>query len=217
MAEFWHSFTPGWSGWIFMWTLLVIAGFMIAITIERFHYIYIRSNIDSRRFMSQVRKLVAAGEYKRAISLCSSVKEKALPRIVLMGLLRASKSKAPDFKSVQSAIDEGTLEIIPKLQARTSYLAMIGNISTLIGLMGTIYGLILAFRSVSVPGIDVAEKSTLLAQGISVAMNTTLTGLAIAIPAIIFYTIIHNKTNQIIDEIDEHTVKLINLVTEKEQ
>lgn len=200
-----------------MWTLLVIAGFMIAITIERFHYIYIRSNIDSRRFMSQVRKLVAAGEYKRAISLCSSVKEKALPRIVLMGLLRASKSKAPDFKSVQSAIDEGTLEIIPKLQARTSYLAMIGNISTLIGLMGTIYGLILAFRSVSVPGIDVAEKSTLLAQGISVAMNTTLTGLAIAIPAIIFYTIIHNKTNQIIDEIDEHTVKLINLVTEKEQ
>jgi biopolymer transport protein ExbB/TolQ len=141
--------------------------------------------------MSQVRKLVAAGEYERAISLCSSVKEKALPRIVLMGLLRASKSKTPDFKSVQSAIDEGTLEIIPKLQARTNYLAMIGNVSTLIGLMGTIYGLILAFRSVSVPGIDVAEKSTLLAQGISVAMNTTLSGLAIAIPAILFYTIIH--------------------------
>jgi len=216
MAEFWHSFTPGWSGWIFMWALLIIAGFMIAIAIERFHYIYVRSNIDSRRFMGQVRKLVAAKEYKRAISLCSSVKDKALPRIVLMGLLRASKLSSPDFKTLQNAIDEGTLEIIPKLQARTSYLAMIGNISTLIGLMGTIYGLILAFKSVSLPGIDVAEKSTLLAQGISVAMNTTLTGLAIAIPAIIFYTIIHNKTNQIIDEIDEHTVKLINLITEKE-
>jgi len=216
MAEFWHSFTPGWSGWVFMWILLVIAGFMIAIAIERFHYIYIRSNIDSRQFMSRVRKLVAAKDYKRAIALCSSVKDKALPRIVLMGLLRASKSRTPDFKTIQNSIDEGTLEIIPKLQARTNYLAMIGNIATLIGLMGTIYGLILAFKSVSAPGIDVAEKSTLLAQGISVAMNTTLTGLAVAIPAIVSYTVIHNKTNQIIDDIDEHTVKLINLMTEKE-
>ena len=79
--------------------------------------------------------------------------------------------------------------------------------------MGTIYGLIIAFRSVSAPGIDVAEKSRLLAHGISVAMNTTLAGLAIAIPSIAFYTILHNKTNRIIDEIDEHTVKLINLIT----
>lgn len=189
---------------------------MIAVAIERTHYIYVRSNVDARKFMAQIRKWVSAGDYQKAIALCSKFKEKALPKIVLSGLIKASKMQTPNFRAIQNAVDEGTLEVIPKLQSRTNYLAMIGNIATLIGLMGTIWGLILAFRSVSAPGIDAAEKSRLLAHGISVAMNTTLTGLAVAIPSIFAYTIIHNKTNKIIDEIDEHTVKLINLITEED-
>jgi len=216
MAEIWHSFSPGWGGWVFMWILLIVAGFMIAIAIERTHYIYLKSSINAPKFMAQTRKWVLAGDYKRAIAFCRRFKEKALPRIVLLGLIKASRMEVPNFRSVQNAVDEGTLEVIPKLQARTSYLAMIGNVATLIGLMGTIYGLILAFRSVSAPGIDVAEKSRLLAHGISVAMNTTLAGLAVAIPSILVYTVLHNKTTKIIDEIDEHTVKLINLITREE-
>ena len=216
MSELWHSFSPGWSGWLFMWTLLVVAAFMIAIAIERTHYLYVKSSIDAPKFMAQIRKWVMAKDYKRAIALCRRFQEKALPQIVLLGLLKASKTDVPSFRSVQNAVDEGTLEIIPKLEARTNYLAMIGNIATLIGLMGTIYGLIIAFRSVSAPGIDAAEKSRLLAHGISVAMNTTLAGLSVAIPSIFFYTILHNKTTKIIDEIDEHTVKLINLIAPEE-
>lgn len=216
MAEFWHGFSPSSSGWLFMWFLLVVAGFMIAIAVERGYYIYIQSSINASKFMAKIHRLVEAKDYKRAINLCRSVPGKALPTIVLAGLNKASKMETPNFRAIQNAVDEGTLETLPKLQARTNYLSMIGNISTLIGLMGTIYGLILAFRSVSAPGIDVAEKSRLLAHGISVAMNTTLFGLAVAIPAIIAYTILHNKTTQIIDEIDEHTVKLINLMTEGE-
>ena len=90
---------------------------------------------------------------------------------------------------------------------------MIGNVATLIGLMGTIYGLIVAFNAVSQAGYDAAQKSAFLAAGISTAMNTTLMGLAIAVPSILVYTFINNKTVQIIDDIDEHTVKLINLLT----
>ena len=164
--------------------------------------------------MAQIRKWVSANDYKRAIALCTRVREKALPRIVLTGLTKASKISEPDFRSIQNAVDEGTLEVIPQLQARTNYLSMIGNVSTLIGLMGTIYGLIVAFRSVASPAIDAAQKSQMLADGISVAMNTTLAGLSVAIPSILIYTILHNKTNRIIDEIDEHTVKLINLMTQ---
>ena len=216
MSEFWQSFSPGWSGWIFMWFLLIAAGFVLTIIIERSYTIFVKSNIDASRFMGQIRKHIETGELKSAISLCSSVSDKALPQVVLRGLLRASKSEKPSFRGMQNAIDEGTLEVIPKLQARTNYLSTIGNVATLIGLMGTIYGLIMAFRSVSMPGIDVAEKSRLLAHGISIAMNTTLAGLAVAIPALLSYTIIHNKTNQIIDEIDEHSVKLINMMTEEE-
>ncbi|MFO7891093.1 MAG: MotA/TolQ/ExbB proton channel family protein [bacterium] len=213
MTEYWHSFSPEANGFVFMWILLITAGFMIAIAIERTYYLYLVSNIDVPKFMSQIRKLLAAKDLKQAITLCRKVQNKVLPRIILKGFLRLQKAKGSKAEYFQNAVDEATLEVLPKLQNRTNYLAMIGNISTLIGLMGTIYGLILAFRSVSVPGIDAAQKSTMLAHGISVAMNTTLTGLSISIPSILIYTILHNKTISIIDEIDEHTVKLINILS----
>jgi biopolymer transport protein ExbB/TolQ len=216
MSEFWHSFSPGMSGAVFMWVLAVLAAIMVTIAFERFQFIYGKSNINAPKFMALIRKYVQAKDFKRAMALCNSLRQKALAQIVLLGLIKANRMKTPTFRGVQNAVDEGTLEVIPKLQSRTGYLNMIGNVSTLIGLMGTIFGLIIAFRSVSAPGIDVAEKSRLLAHGISVAMNTTLFGLAVAIPSIILYTILHNKTNRIIDEIDEHTVKLINLITEEE-
>jgi len=163
--------------------------------------------------MAEIRKLVKAGDYKKALSLCSSAKNKALAQVVMSGLRKVSESETIDFRSIQNSVDEGTLEVIPKLQERTGYLAMIANVATLVGLMGTIYGLIGAFKSVSAPGIDATEKSRMLAAGISVAMNTTLTGLSIAVPSILIYTFLQNKTVKIIDEIDEHTVKLINLIT----
>jgi len=213
MADILKNFGTDQSGWLFMWCLLGFAIFMVAIAIERGYYIMVRSNINASRFMAEIGKLVKAGDYKRALALCASAKHKALPQVVMSGLKKVCESDTIDFRSIQNSVDEGTLEVIPKLQERTGFLAMIGNVATLIGLMGTIYGLIEAFKSVSAPGIDATMKAQMLARGISVAMNTTLMGLMIAVPAILFYTFIHNKTVKIIDEIDEHTVKLINLIT----
>ncbi len=213
MADILKNFSTSSTGWLFMWVLLVSAIFMVAIAIERVYYIMVRSNINAKKFMDEIRKLVKAGDYKNAIALCNSAKNKALPQVVLAGLKKVSSAETIEFRAIQNSVDEGTLEVIPKLQERTGYLAMIANVATLIGLMGTIYGLIAAFNSVSAPGIDQAEKSRMLAAGISVAMNTTLSGLLIAVPSILLYTFIHNKTVKIIDEIDEHTVKLINLMT----
>ncbi|MBN2013032.1 MotA/TolQ/ExbB proton channel family protein [candidate division KSB1 bacterium] len=213
MAEILRNFSTSSTGWFFMWTLMTIGVFMVAIAIERTYYIWVRSNINAGKFMTEIRKLVKAGDYKNAIALCNSARNKALPQVIMAGLKRVSSAEQIDFRSIQNSVDEGTLEVIPKLQERTGFLAMIANVSTLIGLMGTIYGLIAAFKSVSAPGIDATEKSRMLAAGIAVAMNTTLAGLIIAVPAILLYTFIHNKTIQIVDEIDEHTVKLINLMT----
>ncbi|MFQ6112576.1 MAG: MotA/TolQ/ExbB proton channel family protein [bacterium] len=213
MADLFEHFRPGSPAWLFMWALLVTAAFMVAIAVERSYYIWVKSNINSNKFMAEIRKLVKAGEYQKALQLCEAAKDKALARVVRAGLRKVANSETIDFRAIQNSVDEGTLEVIPKLQERTGFLAMIGNVSTLIGLMGTIYGLILAFSAVSEPGYDAALKSQYLAAGISTAMNTTLMGLAIAVPAILIYTFIHNKTVQIIDEIDEHTVKLINLIT----
>ena len=213
MNEIISGFSPNSGGFMFMVALAIIAAVAVAIAAERSYYIIVRSNINASKFMAEIRKLVKAGDYERAMELCAAAPTKALPRVISAGLKRVAESDNVDFRTIQNSVDEGTLEVIPRLQERTGFLAMIANVSTLIGLMGTIWGLILAFRSVSVAGIDAAEKSRMLAAGISTAMNTTLFGLTIAIPAILIYTYLHNKTAKIIDEIDEHTVKLINLIT----
>lgn len=213
MSEILRNFSPEVAGWQFMWILLIPAIFTVAIAVERGIYILIKSDINAPKFMAEIRKLVTAGEYGKALDLCTSAKDRALPKVVACGLRAVKDKEEVDFRTIQNQVDEGMLEVIPKLQERTNFLAMLANIATLIGLMGTIYGLILAFRAVSAPGIDQAEKARLLAAGISTAMNTTLTGLIIAVPAILFYTLLLNKTTKIIDEIDEHTVKLINLLT----
>ena len=213
LAGFGKSFSPSDPAFLFMYVIAFFGAAALAIAIERFYYIMIRSNINSDKFMAEIRKLVAGGNMDRAIALCDKGKQKALPFVVLRGLKRAIESEALDFRAIQNAVDEGTLEVIPKLQERTNYLSMFANVATLTGLMGTIFGLIIAFDAVGGEGIPEADKTRFLAAGISAAMNTTIFGLMVAIPSLIVYTFLTNRTTKIIDEMDEHLVKLINLIT----
>ncbi|MCK6621509.1 MAG: MotA/TolQ/ExbB proton channel family protein [Calditrichaceae bacterium] len=215
--EFWHqffaSFNPSSEGFAFMWVILLFMVLAIAIAAERMYYVMVRSNVNSDKFMMEIRKYVTSGNMKRAIELCEAGKQRALPYVVLAGLKKVAESESLDFRSIQNAVDEGMLEVIPTLQRRTNYLSMLANVATLTGLMGTIYGLIIAFSAVGNPNIPDDQKTRLLAAGISAAMNTTIFGLAVAIPTIMLYNLIQNKTTQIIDDMDEHLVKLINLIT----
>jgi biopolymer transport protein ExbB len=213
LSQFGQAFGFSAEGSFFMYFIALFAAIALAVAAERIYYIVIRSNVNADKFMAEVRKLVAGGNMERAIELCEKGKQKALPFVVLRGLKRANESETLDFRAIQNAVDEGTLEVIPKLKERTNYLSMLANVATLTGLMGTIYGLILSFQAVGSAGVSEADKSRLLAQGISTAMNTTIFGLMVAIPTLIAYTFIANKTNKIIDEMDEHLVKLINLIT----
>lgn len=207
--EFLHAFDTSSPGYLFMWALLAMFIWMAAIALERFIAIWGRANVNAPKFMTEIRKMVQAGDYRKAISLCRTAGNRALPRVVLSALLEAQKHELIDYRAVQNAIDESSLEVIPELQRRTHFLAMIGNVATLTGLMGTIFGLILSFRAAGSAGAGTGE----LAQGISVAMLTTLSGLLVAIPSIVAHSVIMAKTNRIIEQIDEHAVKLINLLT----
>jgi biopolymer transport protein ExbB/TolQ len=116
---------------------------------------------------------------------------------------------------IRNTIDESMLKIIPQLEKRTGYLAVIGNVATLLGLLGTVYGLIMSFAAVGRPGIDAAQKSELLAAGIATAMNSTFSGLSVAITAIMVYALVKSKTQKIIDEIDEYSLRIVNALVEK--
>jgi biopolymer transport protein ExbB/TolQ len=195
------------QGGEFMYPLLVIAVFAMAIAFERLFYVYFRASINAIAFMGRIQKLIMANNIDRAIKLCNSEPSAALPRVIKAGLTRANRSE----KEIESAIDEATLEVGPMVNKRVAYLGMLSNVATLTGLLGTISGLILAFDAVARASAE--TKQALLASGISVAMFTTMGGLMVAIPVIVLHSIIQSKANKILDEVDQYGLKTLNLLT----
>ena len=195
------------SGGPVMIVIAVFSVISLAIIIERFYFILFRFNINGPAFMKKIQKLVEARNFERAIQLCNAAPNAALSRVLKAGLSRAGKPE----REIQDAVDEVALEILPKLQKRTNYLQVIANVATLLGLLGTIFGIIISFNAVA--NVDPSMKQKVLTSGIAVALSTTAFGLIVAIPSLLFYSILDNFTAKIIDEIDEFSVKLINLMS----
>ena len=194
------------KGGIFMWPILVSAVFGVAITAERLYFIMFRANIDGTAFMAQIQKLIMANNIDKAIKLCNAEPNRALPRVLKAGLTRANQKGA----DVQNAVDESILEVYPLLNQRTGYLPMLANVATLIGLLGTIQGLIQAFEAVAHASAE--TKGALLAAGISTAMFTTAAGLIVAIPLLVLHSIVMARTTKIMDEVDQYALKTVNLL-----
>ena len=191
----------------FMYIILIVGVFAMAIAFERLFYIVFRANINATAFMAQVQKLIMANNIDRAIKLCNAEPHAALPKVVKAGLTRANRTE----KEIENAIEEATLEVGPLIAKRTAYLAMLANVATLTGLLGTIMGLIMAFSAVAKASAE--TKQVLLANGISVAMYTTAGGLMAAIPTLVLHSIIVNRSNKILDDVDQFGLKTVNLLT----
>jgi biopolymer transport protein ExbB len=194
------------GGGPFLYVNIVMLCWGIAIIIERFIYIFFIFNVNAEAFMAQVQKLIMANDIDRAIKLCNAAPSAALPKVVKAGLTRANRGEV----EIQNAVEEATLEIVPILQKRTPNLAQIANLATLIGLLGTITGLIRAFASLA--AVSAELKSAILSKGISEAMYNTAFGLTIAIICMLGHLWLTNMTKKIIDEIDQYSVKLENLL-----
>jgi len=189
-----------------MWFILLTAIFGLAIAFERLYYILFRANINGTAFMAQVQKLIMANNIDRAIKLCNAEPNAALPRVLKAGLTRANRSEI----EIQNAVDESVLEVFPQLNKRSAYLPMLANVATLTGLLGTIQGLIMAFKAVATASAE--TKQAMLASGIATAMYTTASGLVVAIPILVLHSIVANRTTKIMDDIDQFALKTVNLL-----
>ena len=197
------------KGGPFMWPILISAIFALAISFERLYHILFRANINGTAFMAQVQKLIMANNIDRAIKLCNAEPNAALPRVFKAGRTRATRSEI----EIQNAVEESTLEVVPMLQKRTNSLAALANLATLLGLLGTVIGLIQAFAAVANAPPD--QKSALLANAIAIAMNTTAFGLMVAIPLLITNSVLTAKTGAIIDSLEMASVKALNVISSK--
>jgi len=195
------------SGGVFMYPIVLVLAVGIAIAIERYVYLTL-VGAGNRRAWKRVMPLLETGKYDSARDYVLR-SNTAMSRILGYGLNRARNSDSGE--DVQMAMEEGLLEIVPRLEKRTHYLATFANIATLLGLLGTIMGLIEAFTAVS--GADPADKANLLSASISVAMNTTAFGLMVAIPLLLVHAVMQTKTVELVDTLEMATVKMTNLIT----
>ena len=196
------------TGGTFMYPILIIFAFGAAICIER--YIKLSGvGFVNKKVWDKVHPLLDEGDFDGARDSIGEDKS-AIANLLNMGLARQGSVRRRD--DIEIAMEESMMEIIPTLEKRTPFIALFANICTLLGLLGTIMGLIEAFTAVA--NADPAEKADMLSASISVAMNTTAFGLMAAIPLLITHAMITSKTVEIIDSLEMASVKTLNLIAD---
>jgi len=197
------------EGGFFMYPIALVMAVGVAVAIERYVYLS-RATSTNRKMWDQLMPALQSGKYPQAMSITAK-SDVAICKILNYGLMRVKSARRRE--DIEMAMEEGLMEVVPRLERRTHYLSSFANVATLLGLLGTIIGLIQAFTAVAHAGA--AEKAEILASSISVAMNTTAFGLIVAIPLLLVYSVLQSKTTQIVDSLEMAAVKFLNMVTEK--
>ena len=195
------------DGGVFIYPIALVLAIGIAISIERWLFLKKERQLNQKAFEDFL-PLLRTDDHDK-MTLFTRDSNAPVARMIGCGLdmMKVTKQRA----DVEQAMSEGMMEAVPRLEERTGYLAVLANIATLLGLLGTIIGLIAAFTAVA--NADPAEKSKLLSLSISVAMNTTAFGLIAAIPLLVTHAVLTNKTNKIIASIEMAGVKFLNVMT----
>lgn len=210
--EFYHFIVNFFrDGGFFLYPLAAIFVVGVSISIERFVYLTLETT-NNRRLWSQVVPLINNGNFKQVVAITSKSKA-AIATVLNYGIARLASARRRD--DVEKAMDESLLEIIPRMEKRTHYLSALANIGMLTGLLGTVIGLIAAFASIA--QANPAEKASLLAASISVAMNNTASGLFVAITLLLSHMFLEAKTTKLIDSLEIAAVKFLNSVVERRQ
>lgn len=194
-------------GGMFMYPIMLVFAVGMAIAIERMIQLNRVRNANSK-IWAHLHPLLAKGEFEKAREMVSKDKS-SVSQMLGMGLARQGAVRRRE--DIEIAMEESMMEIIPQLEKRTPYVALLSNIATLLGLLGTIMGLIQAFTAVA--NANPAEKADLLSASISVAMNTTAFGLMSAIPLLLFHAKITSTTGQIVDSLEMASVKALNSIS----
>jgi len=197
------------SGGAFMYPILIVFAFGVAIAVERYITLAMVTS-KNRAVWEKVQPLLADGDFDEARDM-TNADDSTISQVLNMGLsLQGTVRRRED---IEIAMEESMMEIVPRLEKRTPYVALASSIATLLGLLGTIMGLIQAFTAVA--NANPAEKADLLSASISVAMNTTAFGLMVAIPLLIIHAILTSKTGDIVDSLEMATVKALNVFSRR--
>lgn len=200
------------DGGAYMYIIFAVFLLGLGIALERWLFLT-KSRVSNRKVWDDVFPLIRNGDFNKATTLASA-SNTPVGNMISFGLNSMTTAHGHADRrllpAVEMAMEEALMESVPRLEKRTPYLAILANVATLLGLLGTIVGLIDAFSAVSTA--DPAEKGALLSSSISVAMNTTALGLIAAIPLILAHALLQNKTTEIVDSLEMAAVKVLNMI-----
>lgn len=194
------------DGGFWMYPILIVGTIGVAIGIERFIKLSVVERAN-RKVWNELHPVLVAGDFDTAREMTAN-DDSTVSKLLEVGLERQGTVRRRE--DIEIAMEEGMMEIIPQLEKRISYIALYANLSTLLGLLGTIIGLIAAFNAVA--NANPAEKADLLSASISVAMNTTAFGLIAAIPLLIVHSFLNSKAGSIVDSLEMASVKTLNVI-----
>lgn len=177
--------------------------FGVALIFERTKALFWDYSLNTESFMSKIMRWIDEDKIEEAIAHCGTYDKKPLAHVVKRILERSDR----DDSAMEHSLDIAAAEMAPKLSKNLGYLSMVSNVVTLVGLFGTVVGLIMSFKAVSFA--DPTQKQTLLADGISLAMHSTAMGLMVAIPVMVFYSFLHARQGRLFAEIDENAGKVL--------
>lgn len=197
------------QGGPFMWAILACSFVSLGVIFERVYVLWFKYRINAAQFLSHILSFVDADNFTRAIEVCNLRPDHPLAQVLKAGLLKANRGD----KEIQRSMEEAASKVMPKVSKRTSYLSMLSNVSTLVGLLGTIQGLIQAFAGIG--AADAAQKQEILAKGISTAMLTTAFGLIVAIPTMVAYSVLVSRQTVLAETIEEGSITLFNRITSR--
>ncbi len=190
----------------FLYPSLAMMTIGLAIAVERFIFLR-RARSENRKLWDQLLPMLQGGKFKEAAGAVAS-SEAAIGKIVANGLARMQSARRRE--DIDHAMEEGMMEIVPRLEKRTHYIATFANTITLVGLLGTIIGLIKGFTAVA--QVNPAEKAELLSASISVAMNNTAFALMVAIPFLLIHAFLQARASEIVDSLEAAKITFLNLV-----
>ncbi len=190
----------------FLYPSLLMMALGVAIAVERFLFLN-RARSENRKLWDQVLPMLQNGRFKEVHNMASG-SDAAIGKIVANGLTRMQSARRRE--DIDHAMEEGMMEIVPRLEKRTHYIATFANTITLVGLLGTIIGLIKGFTAVA--AVNPAEKAEMLSASISVAMNNTAFALMVAIPFLLIHAFLQARASEIVDSLEAAKITFLNLV-----
>jgi biopolymer transport protein ExbB len=190
--------------------ILIAGGVGVAIIAERLNaLVFTYPLVNSAQFFDKIRDHVMADRLAEAVSLCEKHRAKPMAQVIKQALLRAHQPE----NLIEDGLVIAVSEAHEQIQNRTPYIATIANVATMLGLFGTIVGLIQSFEAVG--SASAQQKSALLAAGISTAMNATMMGLAVAIPSMIAFSFLMGRTNRLTAQVDQSAVKILDVIKQR--